>query len=509
MKEGSAGYRGSPRLVLGHLAQISMNNTEQQALFIIFGGTGDLAQRKLYPSLFNLYKRGYLKNHFAVIGTARRPWTDEHYHEVIKESIADLSDDEEKANDFANHFYYQSHNVNDTNHYVTLRDLADKLDEKYGLCGNRLYYLAMSPRFFGTICEHLKTQEIITKNGYNRVVVEKPFGHDYESAKALNDEIGSVFPERDVFRIDHYLGKEMVQNILAVRFGNSMFNAMWNNRYISNIQITLSEALGVEERAGYYETSGALRDMVQNHILQIVTLLTMNAPVSYSAEDISREKINALKSLKVYNADEVKENFVRGQYGNVAGLKAYRDEDQVASDSMTETFVAGKLAVENMDFAGVPIYIRTGKRMKEKATRIDVVFKQMPVVVFKDSCLKSDVLTINVDPEPGISIQLNTKKVGQNFDTESIDIGYSLSDEQKAEMPEAYERLILNALRGETMNFARWDELSYSWKFLDSIRKAWDDEDLSVDAFPNYACKTMGPKASDELLEKDGNHWEF
>ena len=478
MKEGSAGYRGSPRLVLGHLAQISMNNTEQQALFIIFGGTGDLAQRKLYPSLFNLYKRGYLKNHFAVIGTARRPWTDEHYHEVIKESIADLSDDEEKADDFASHFYYQSHNVNDTNHYVTLRDLADKLDEKYGLCGNRLYYLAMSPRFFGTICEHLKTQEIITKNGYNRVVVEKPFGHDYESAKALNDEIGSVFPERDVFRIDHYLGKEMVQNILAVRFGNSMFNAMWNNRYISNIQITLSEALGVEERAGYYETSGALRDMVQNHILQIVTLLTMNAPVSYSAEDISREKINALKSLKVYNADEVKKNFVRGQYGNVAGLKAYRDEDQVASDSMTET-------------------------------RIDVVFKQMPVVVFKDSCLKSDVLTINVDPEPGISIQLNTKKVGQNFDTESIDIGYSLSDEQKAEMPEAYERLILNALRGETMNFARWDELSYSWKFLDSIRKAWDEEDLSVDAFPNYACRTMGPKASDELLEKDGNHWEF
>ena len=295
MKEGSAGYRGSPRLVLGHLAQISMNNTEQQALFIIFGGTGDLAQRKLYPSLFNLYKRGYLKNHFAVIGTARRPWTDEHYHEVIKESIANLSDNEAQADDFASHFYYQSHNVNDTNHYVTLRDLADRLDEKYGLCGNRLYYLAMSPRFFGTICEHLKTQEIITKNGYNRVVVEKPFGHDYASAKALNDEIGSVFPEQDVFRIDHYLGKEMVQNILAVRFGNSMFNAMWNNRYISNIQITLSEALGVEERAGYYETSGALRDMVQNHILQIVTLLTMNAPVSYSAEDISREKINALK----------------------------------------------------------------------------------------------------------------------------------------------------------------------------------------------------------------------
>ncbi len=485
-----------------------MKSIEQKALFIMFGGTGDLAQRKLYPALFNLYKRGYLKENFAVIGTARRPWTDDYYHEIIENAIDGLTDDTAQAKAFASHFYYQSHNVNDTSHYQTLKDLAEKLDAKYALEGNRIYYLAMSPRFFGTICDHLKSQGILTDHGYNRVIVEKPFGHDYASAKALNDEIAQTFPEHDVFRIDHYLGKEMVQNILSVRFANSMFNAMWNNRYISNIQITLSEALGVEERAGYYETAGALRDMVQNHILQIVTLLTMNAPVSYSAEDIAREKINALKSLKVYSPKEVKENFVRGQYGASKDQIAYRDEDQVAKDSLTETFVAGKLEVNNMDFAGVPIYIRTGKRMKTKATRIDVVFKQMPTVVFDDK-LKHDVLTINIDPNPGISMQLNMKKPGQGFEIETANIGYQLTDEQKAGVPEAYERLILNALRGETLNFARWDELSYSWKFLDAIREAWDAENLLDDAFPNYVCGTMGPKAADKLLAKDGNHWEY
>lgn len=483
---------------------------EQKALFIIFGGTGDLAQRKLYPSIFELYKKGYLKSNFAIIGTARRPWTDDYYREIVKDSIDGMYDSEQTAIAFSNHFYYQSHNVTDTSHYVTLRQLAEKLDGKYEIGGNRLFYLAMSPRFFGTICEHLKSQELKTTTGYNRVIVEKPFGRDFASATILNNEISQSFPEEDVFRIDHYLGKEMVQNIAAIRFGNSIFNAMWNNRYISNIQVTLSEALGVEERAGYYETAGALRDMIQNHMLQIVALLTMSAPVSFTDSDIRNAKINALKCLKVYTKDEVKENFVRGQYDSGRNLPAYRQEDQTAPDSMTETFVAGKLLINTMDMAGVPIYVRTGKRLATKATRIDVVFKQVPNNVFADNDLRHDVLTITVDPEPSLRLQLNSKTIGQgyDFDTHRLNLDYKLSEEQKKSVPEAYEKLILDALKGKASNFTHWKELQYSWNFVDAIRQAWDDNVDQV-VFPNYPCGEMGPDASEKLLAKDGNHWEF
>lgn len=247
-------------------------NQEKTALFTIFGGTGDLAKRKLYPSLYRLYKKGFLKEHFAVIGTARREWTNDYYREIVMETIKDLADSTEEATKFASHFYYQAHNVTDTEHYSELKELSTKLDEKYQLENNRIYYLAMSPNFFGTITEHLKAEKLITNDGFNRLIIEKPFGHDYESAAILNDQIRASFHENQIYRIDHYLGKEMIQNISAVRFANAIFESMWNNRYIDNIQITLSESIGVEERGGYYETSGALRDMVQNHILQVVSL---------------------------------------------------------------------------------------------------------------------------------------------------------------------------------------------------------------------------------------------
>ncbi|ETA73629.1 glucose-6-phosphate dehydrogenase [Ligilactobacillus equi] len=485
---------------------------EEKALIVIFGGTGDLAQRKLYPSLFNLYKRGFLKDNFAVIGTARRPWSDDYYREIIINAVGDAEDINGQATDFASHFYYQSHNVNDTEHYATLKQLADKLDDKYQIGGNRVFYLAMSPSFFGTIAAHLKSQNLKTTTGYNRVIVEKPFGHDYESAMVLNEEIAQAFPEEEVYRIDHYLGKEMVQNIPAIRFGNNIFNALWNNRYISNIQVTLSESLGVEERGGYYDTAGALRDMIQNHTLQIVSLLTMSAPVSFTDTDIRNAKINALKSLRVYKPEEVAQNFVRGQYGPGSDKPGYRQEDMVDADSMTETFVAGKLEVNTMDMAGVPIYVRTGKRMREKATRVDVVFKQVPNNVFGegDNTLRHDVLHIMIDPEPKLSLQLNSKTIGHSYeyDTNSLNLNYSVPAEQRANIPEAYEKLILDVLQGKASNFASSKELEYSWKFIDSVRQAWD-KNIDDMIFPNYSCGSMGPKAADALLEKDGNHWEF
>lgn len=480
---------------------------EEKALFIIFGGTGDLAQRKLYPALFNLYRRGHIQKSFAVIGTARRPWTDEHYREVVADSIRGSVDadfyTEAMVENFADHFYYQSHNVNDTEHYMILKKLAQQLDDEYEIGGNRVFYLAMSPRFFGTIAEHLKTQRLVTDHGYNRVVVEKPFGRDLATATELNQSIEKYFPADSIFRIDHYLGKAMIQNITAIRFGNSIFRNLWNNRYIDNIQITLSESLGVEERAGYYETAGALRDMVQNHILQIVSLLTMNAPVSFNDRDLRQEKISALKSLKVYTPDEVAHNFVRGQYGPGEGVHAYRDEDNIADDSAIETFVAGKLEVENMNFAGVPVYIRTGKRLATKATRIDVIFKKMPTNIFPGVALTNNVLSIDVDPNEEITLYINDKDYDTGFKMKQLPLAYR---NQNRDCPEAYEKLLHDLLRGDATNFTHWEEVKYSWQFVDAIRSAWD---METPSFPNYESGSMGPQAADELLARDGKQWFF
>lgn len=273
---------------------------EKKVLFTIFGATGDLAQRKLYPSLFRLYRKGDLVESFAVIGTARRPWSNEVYRDIVKETIAGLDPTPEEAEAFSSHFYYQSHDVQDTEHYNTLKKLSDELDEKYQLDGNRLFYLAMSPNFFGTIVAHLQSQGMLEVDGYHRVIIEKPFGTDYETARQLNEEIATVFNEEDIYRIDHYLGKEMVQNISAIRFANNFFESMWNNRFIDNIQINIAEDLGVEERGGYYEKSGALKDMVQNHILQVLALLAMEPPVAFSEKEIRAEKIKALEAVRVY-----------------------------------------------------------------------------------------------------------------------------------------------------------------------------------------------------------------
>ncbi|WP_290032831.1 glucose-6-phosphate dehydrogenase [Ligilactobacillus cholophilus] len=483
---------------------------DRKTLFIIFGATGDLAQRKLYPALFNLYQKGFLKDKFAVIGTARRPWTNEHLQEVVRNSVADMEYSALEINQFASHFYYQSHNVTDTQHYETLNKLADQLDKKYDIGGNRIFYLATSPAFFGTIAKHLRTQKLVTENGYNRLVIEKPFGHNLKTAKDLNDSISKYFDEKDIFQIDHYLGKEMVQSIYAIRFANPIFSSLWNNRYISNIQITVGEVLGVEERAGYYENVGALRDMVQNHILQLVSLLTMNAPVAYNADDIEREKISALKSLKIYEPDEVSRNFIRGQYGPAYGMPAYREESQVSKDSMTETFVAGKIQVNNMNFADVPIYIRTGKRMAVKGTRIDVVFKDMPNNIFSNEKLNPNVLTINIDPNPGTSLRLNEKEVSEtSYPVSSVTMNFRYSSALKAKTPEAYEKLLFDVIKGDATNFVHWKEVEYSWKFIDAIREAWDQNGQDPAIFPNYECGSMGPREADELLIRDGNYWEF
>lgn len=485
---------------------------ENHALFIIFGATGDLAKRKLYPSLFRLYRKKNIQSHFAVIGTARSTWTHEHFREVVTESINSLHPTEQELDEFINHFYYQALNVTNTDEYVSIQELAESLDETYHLEGNRIFYLAMAPQFFGTISQHIKSEGIMSEQGFNRLIIEKPFGVDHTSATQLNEEISAVFDEKQIFRIDHYLGKEMIQNIAAVRFGNNIFESLWNHAYIDNIQITLAESLGVEERGGYYDKSGALKDMVQNHILQIVALLAMEPPTVFTDEAIRTEKINALKAVRVYNSDEVKKYFVRGQYSSSDHHLAYREEAGVDPDSNTETFVAGKFLIDNFRWTGVPFYVRTGKNMTEKGTRINIVFKSTPINIFRSidtpicqtQKLPENVLTIYIQPTEGFSLTLNGKKIGTGFDIDPTKLVFRQSVENLENTPEAYEKLLLDCLNGDATNFTHWDEVEQSWKIIDVIRHTWDDE--TVD-FPNYLPGSMGPKEAFDLLEKDDRSW--
>ena len=480
---------------------------EQQVLITLFGATGDLAHRKLYPALFRLFQKGYLQNHFAVIGTARREWTDDYFREVIKQSVQSLVKSQDELNQFLSHFYYQSHNVTDTHHYVVLKELSEKLDAQYHLKGNRVFYLAMAPNFFGTITEHLKEERLITENGFNRLIIEKPFGKDFASAEKLNQQLRASFNENQIYRIDHYLGKEMIQNISAVRFANRVFEALWNKEHIDHVQISLLEQVSVEERGGYYETSGALRDMVQNHILQILALVAMEPPKSFA--DIRKNKIRVLEQLHPYTTkEEVNENFVRGQYGpSLDGLKpGYREDEHVADDSNMETFAAGKVFIDNERWEGVPFYVRTGKSLDSKETTIDILFKEAgsPLFCSVDGC-PSNRITIHITPREGFCFVINSKAVGNTIALQTSHLEKIFDETFSLRSPEAYERLILDCIEGDMTNFTHWEEVAASWKFVDSIRETWDNEIASE--FPNYAAGSKGPQASFDLLAKDGRKW--
>lgn len=476
----------------------------QKTLAIIFGGTGDLAYRKLYPALYKLYQKNYLNENFAVIGTARREWTDEYYRNVVLDSISEIKQSNEDAEKFASHFYYLSHNINDSKNYQELLSLVNQLDDKYKIEGNRLFYLSVSPALFGTIGSHLRAENLISKEGYNRLIIEKPFGTNLEESDALNEALLGAFDEQQIYRIDHYLGKEMVQAIPVIRFGNPLLKKIWNKDYISNIQITLAEDIGVEDRGAYYDQSGALRDMVQNHILQVVSLLLMNEPEYFDSDCVCREKIKVLQDLVPITTDNINDSVVRGQYIHYSAypeMAAYRSENEVAKDSIVETFVAGKIESKNEKWLDVPLYYRTGKRMKAKKTQVDIVFKEdTPLLFDTDIQLANNVLTISIGPEEGISFNMNNKKVGMEVETENIQLDY-LED---GEVPEDYERLLLNALQADKTSFVHATEVAESWKYIDAIRAAWKKD---ADSLKFYPVMTNGPKEAFELLEKNGHKW--
>lgn len=481
--------------------------TEETALITIFGGTGDLANRKLYPAIYRLYAKGFLKENFAVIGTARRQLTDALFRERVASSIASIAD-KSHIQAFVSHFYYRSHDVTNKESYKVLLDLSNELDTTYHLKGNRVFFLAMAPTFFNEIAIRLKSEGLVATKGYQRLMIEKPFGHDLASAQELNDALGHAFNENQIYRIDHYLGKEMVQNVSAIRFANPMIEALWNNRHISNVQVTLAEELGVEERGGYYDNSGALRDMFQNHILQVVSLLLMDFPLTLDKAEIRAEKVRLLRSLDVPELDVVNNLFVPGQYDanptDPQTFKAYRSEENVSPTSTTETYVAGKLTSHSDRWNGVPIYIRTGKRLSNKKTNIVIEFKNDRPDLFDDSSEKvANTLVIEIAPNESITLNLNVKVPGLGLATQPTQL-QTAADAVDQNAPEAYEKVIHDCLRGDATYFSHWDEVALSWQLADRIYEGWK---LSPTELPNYDSGSAGPIAADELLARDGHTW--
>ncbi|WP_138417943.1 glucose-6-phosphate dehydrogenase [Aquibacillus sediminis] len=488
-----------------------MTTNTPKSIIVIFGATGDLANRKLYPSIYRLYRNGKITEDFAVVGVARRPLTNDQFRENVKTSISHFEEDDLDHDTFADHFHYHPFDVQDISHYQSLNNLLNHLDEKHHTEGNRIFYLAMAPNFFGTIATNLKEQGLTTTDGWSRLVIEKPFGHDFESAQELNNQIRHAFTEDQIYRIDHYLGKEMVQNIEVIRFANALFEPLWNNQHISNIQITSSEELGVEDRGGYYESSGALRDMFQNHMLQMLALLAMEPPIKLTPDEIRSEKVKVLRALKPINEEDVGEYFVRGQYdrGIVKGEEqiSYREAKGVDPESNTETFVSGKLMIDNFRWAGVPFYIRTGKRMKQKSTEIVVQFKDLPMNLYYENGeqIHPNLLVIHIQPNEGIELHLNAKKGDYGTTSTPIMLNYNNNGQDKMNTPEAYEVLLYDCMRGDSTNFTHWNEVALSWKFVDVISRAWENN--KAEDFPNYESGSNGPKHSDGLLAKDGFHW--
>ncbi len=486
---------------------------------VIFGASGDLTTRKLIPALYHLHLEKLLPDPFLIVGVARRDKTNDLWRDELKEAVAKFSrtgaPDENEWNSFASKVVYLKGDLKDYSTYFDLKQLLQSQPDPR-LVENVLFYLATAPGQFSEIVEQLSRCGLLKKENTNgmwqRVVVEKPFGYSLESAQVLNREFAKYIHETQLYRIDHYLGKETVQNILMFRFSNSIFEPLWNRQNIDHIQITTSEKAGVGSRGGYYEESGALRDMVQNHILQLLALVGMEPPVSLESESIRDEKVKFLQSIRHFDVDITPAYAVRGQYteGEIDGslVKGYRQEEKVKPDSNVETYVALKLYIDNWRWSGVPFFLRTGKRLALSASEIRIQFKRTPNVLFAAQCgprLDANALTLRLQPDEGITLRINGKVPGTNVVVRPVRMHFSYNAEFGAYTPEAYERLLLDALAGDPTLFIRSDEVETAWSIVDPIRKHWQDKPLSAEEF--YKAGTWGPTIADSLLATSGHAW--
>src|SRR5581483_5513814 len=486
-------------------------------VMVIFGASGDLTKRKLIPALYNLAKGNLLSREFAVIGVAKDQFTTEDFREQISQHFKEYETGQVDAEllDWLTHrLYYIQGEFGNAATFERLQQLLAQVDKDHGTHGNYLYYLAVPPSFFGTIVKELGEAGLVREeNGqWRRVIIEKPFGRDYESACALNQDIRKVLREKQTYRIDHYLGKETVQNILAFRFSNGIFEPIWNRNYIDHVQITVAESLGIEQRGGYYEEAGALRDMVPNHIFQLISLTAMEPPISFDADDVRDEMAKVLNAINPFDPEEVITDAVRGQYGpgkiGEEQAAGYRSEARVSPTSGTETFVALKLLIDNWRWADVPFYLRTGKRLPKRLTEISIQFKQAPFVLFRNTPverLRTNRLVMHIQPDEGISLRFGAKIPGPVVNLGAVKMNFNYKDYFGSTPSTGYERLIYDCMNGDATLFQRADMVEAGWLAVNPILDVW--KALPPRSFPNYAAGTWGPKEADELLEKEGRKW--
>lgn len=493
-----------------------MNQEAQPCVVVIFGASGDLTRVKLMPALFNLYCKGQLPEGLAILGCGRSKLSNEEFRERVRQSCrGQRGPSNDKWDRFAQRLSYEPGNFTDPALFDRLKHDLEEIDSHHATHGNRLYYLATLPSSYPIIAEQLKRAGMVNQESetpFTRIVVEKPFGHDLPSAVDLNQTLHKVFREDQIFRIDHYLGKETVQNILVFRFANAIFEPLWNRQHIDHVQITDFEPIGIGNRGRYYEEAGVVRDMVQNHLLQILSLIAMEPPISFGANDVRDKKGEVLRALRpMYGAEDVARNTVRGQYGPDADgqMKGYREETDVSGESDTATYVAMKLFVDNWRWQGVPFYLRTGKRLKYDRTEVVIQFSQIPFCLFGEdqvcSRIEPNRLILRLEPDESICVRFGLKAPGTENDIDDVAMRFSYSQSYRDDIPSAYERLLLDLLRGNAGLFARNDTVEEAWRFIDPILNAW--RRIPPPAFPNYRAGSSGPAAADAWIRQDGRRW--
>ncbi|WP_010284831.1 glucose-6-phosphate dehydrogenase [Bacillus timonensis] len=481
--------------------------------FVLFGSTGDLAKRKIFPALYNLFIDKKLPQPISIIGLGRSELSQRDFQERVKESIFSFSrrleHDPDEMGDFLESFRYMALDVANKEGYKTLLELVKQRETELKVKENRLFYLSVAPEFFDVIALNIKESGLGTTTGWKRLMIEKPFGHDLESARELNKKLSSAFEEEEIYRIDHYLGKSMVQNLEALEFANPILQSVWNKDNIANIQITASETVGVETRAGYYDHAGAIRDMVQNHMLQLLMMTAMSLPKKINATEIRNEKRKVMEAIRPLNIENVQSNIIRGQYGagesNGSQLIAYKDEPGVDPSSKTDTFIAARIWIDNSLWKDVPFYIRTGKRMKEKSTRIVVEFKNTVNAHYENTNqeIQPNLLIVEISPSENVTLQLNSKNPTNDGNIEPVKMSLS-SETTEIGVPEAYERIIHDAFVGDSTFFAHWKEVELSWEWVQPILDAFEKDLVPLH---DYQSGSNGPNASDSLLEENGFKW--